>query len=345
MASNSQKYGMRFPWSNLSSNIVTSRTPLRVSFVGGGTDVSAYYNRFGGEVVSAAINRFIYVQLKRHGELFDEAIRINYSNIELKQNVGDVENLIVRGCLERLDFDGKIFIGTVSDLPAQSGLGSSSSFGVGLLNALHKSVGKSIGPGSLARLANEIEIEILKRPMGKQDAYPAAFGGLSRLSFNKNGSVSVTPINISEENLETLDKSLFLVYTGVTRESQTVLEEQLESTRSGGNMLDLHAIKGQVPQLVEILENSFCLSSVGQLLSDGWKRKRLIGKRVSDNHLDEIYEKIMSTGCLGAKLCGAGGGGFFLCVVDQRDQKCFLESLSEYSVLQIATCSFGSQII
>lgn len=332
-------------WREFSNNICVTRTPLRISFVGGGTDVFDYWNIYGGEVISAAINKYIYVFTKKHGEIFEERIRLNYSKIELASSIDNLDNLIVKGCFEFLNFDQKVFVGTVSDLPAESGLGSSSSFAVGLINAVSSNAGIIYGPGALALKANTVELDILKRSMGKQDAYPAAYGGLNKVAFNKEGTVSITPINIRETNLETLNSSLCLVYTGKTRNSNTILKDQVQNTSNKNNIENLHFLKSQVQEFQYILENNFSLENIGELLNAGWKRKKLLTNNISDENLDLIYKKIIDSGCLGSKLCGAGGGGFFLCVVPQYLMDQFVEKLKPYKVLGICISSSGSQII
>lgn len=332
-------------WSSLSTGITTSRTPLRVSFVGGGTDVSDYWSVHGGEVVSAAINQYMYVFLKGHGELFEENIRLNYSEIELKSHAGDIKNMVARGCLEYLNFKDKIYIGTVSDVPSESGLGSSSAFAVGLLNSLYFSACNQQGPSTLANEANHVEITHLKRPMGKQDAYPAAFGGLNRISFNKSGSVSVTPIQMNASDYQKMNNSLFLVFTGTTRNSSNVLSEQVATTKLKTNFDRLNEMKAQVGSFVNFLENEFSLSGLGNFLNEAWLKKRSLSKNISSDDLNSVYEKIIASGSLGAKLCGAGGGGFFLCVVPPENKDKFVIEMKPLNVTSIEISSSGSQIL
>jgi D-glycero-alpha-D-manno-heptose-7-phosphate kinase len=332
-------------WKGLTNNICVTRTPLRVSFVGGGTDIFEYWREYNGEVISAAINKYIYVFVKKHGEIFEEKIRLNYSKIELTNSKEEIENLIVKGCFRYLNFDDKIFVGTVSDLPAESGLGSSSSFAVGLINAISSNAGIIYGPGALALKANTVELDVLKRNMGKQDAYPAAYGGLNRVSFNKEGTVSITPINISESNLEILNHSLCLVYTGKTRDSSSILKKQVNNTSNNNNLESLHFLKSQVRDFQYILEENFSLEAIGSMLNSAWLRKKMLTNNITDDGLDSIYEKIINAGSLGSKLCGAGGGGFFLCVVPKNTMKKFISNLVPYKVLEINVSSSGSQII
>lgn len=330
-------------WTNVSDEIVVSKTPLRISFVGGGTDFYDYWKKFQGEVISASIDKYIYVTLKKHGELFNEKIRLNYSKIELVTSVQKIDNLIVKGCFKLLNFNSKIFIGTISDLPSESGLGSSSVFAVGLLNALYASVNKEIGPGDLAKYSNFVELDILKRDMGKQDAYPAAYGGLNLYKFKQDDSVSISPINISADNFNALNSSLCLVFTNQTRKSNTVLNDQIKNTKD--NLENLHFIKSQVKDLKDILENSFSLHSIGEVLTEGWLKKRDLSKYISNPDIDSIYKKIMSSGCLGCKLSGAGGGGFFICIVPNEKKNMFKKKLSNLSIIDIHISNFGSKII
>ena len=332
-------------WEHLSQNITSSKTPLRISFAGGGTDVYDYWSRHGGEVVSASIDKYVYVFVKKHGDVFKENIRVNYSEIELKNNITNVDNLIVRGCLQYLGFEGKVFVGTVSDLPAESGLGSSSSFSVGLLNAIYASTGVNLGAGRLALESNAVEIDLLKRPMGKQDAYPAAYGGLNKIAFNMDGSVSVTAVNMKTEDFELLDRSLCLVFSGKTRKSSDVLLGQVASTKSNDNHQELSVLKEQVQEFVDLLEHKFSLDRLGGLLSSAWEKKKKVAKCISSRTLTAVYEKAMSSGSYGAKLCGAGGGGFFLCVVDSQKMSEFINKMAPYKVIPIRLSSAGSQIL
>src|SRR5215208_2482972 len=216
---------------NMDLGIIMTRTPLRVSFAGGGTDLAEFYEREWGAVFSTAIDKYIYVTVKRHGTVFNEAVRINYSKSEQVQRVDDIENDIARECMRFLKIEPPIYISTVADLPASTGLGGSSSFAVGLLNALHAFRGERVAAGQLAEEATHIEIDVLKQPIGKQDQYAAAFGGLNLFCFGKSG-VTVHPQHIAKRKLDTLFESIMMFWTGMQRDASTVLEDQRRNTQS-----------------------------------------------------------------------------------------------------------------
>jgi len=332
-------------WNKICDNLVTSKTPLRISFAGGGTDLYDYWSKKGGLVVSAAINKYLYVSIKKHAEIFEESYRLNYSQIELANQISDINNIIVRGCLEYLQHHGKLFVATISDLVSGSGLGSSSSFCVGLLNCLSHACGEKKSSGELAYLSNEIEINHLKRPMGKQDAFPAAYGGLNKIKFEKDGSVLVSRIGISNKNLHLLNKSLCIVFTGKLRESNTILKKQQQLTQSNQNSNSLDLIKSHAEEMIEMLEHNFSLKSMGNYLNKTWYEKLKISDNISNYALDNLHTKILKSGALGAKLSGAGGGGFFLTIVEDEYYETFREKMSSNYVEKIQITGEGSSII
>src|SRR4029450_11457823 len=205
--------------------LVVSSTPLRVSFAGGGTDLAAFYEHERGAVFSTAINKYIYVTVKRHGEVFNERIRLNYSRSEQVQGVDEIENNSERECLRFLQVEPPLYISTVGDLPASTGLGGSSSFAVGLLNALHAFRGERVSAGQLAEEACHIEIDVLRQPIGKQDQYAAAFGGLNFFCFKPGGGVTVEPQRVANGGLEDLFANILMFWTGHQRDAGSVLAE------------------------------------------------------------------------------------------------------------------------
>src|SRR6266516_3040879 len=213
-----------------SPRMVVTRTPLRVSFAGGGTDLAAFYERGGyGAVLSTAVNKYIYVTVKQHGEVFNERIRLNYSKSERAQRIEDIENHIARECLRFLQIEPPIYLSTVGDLPASTGLGGSSSFAVGLLNALHAYRGERVSAGQLAEEASYIEMDVLNEPIGKQDQYAAAFGGLNLFSFKPGGSVAVEPQRLRNGELSRLFERVMMFWTGHQRDTRSVLTEQKQN--------------------------------------------------------------------------------------------------------------------
>src|SRR5437870_6014622 len=231
----------------LSSALVVTRTPLRVSFAGGGTDLSDFYEHGHGTVFSTTIDKYIYVTVKRHGPVFDEQIRLNYSKSEQVNRIDEIENDIARECLRFLEIEPPIYVSTVGDLPASTGLGGSSSFAVGLLNALHAYRGERVSAGQLAEEASYIEIDVLKQPIGKQDQYAAAFGGLNCFSFKPGGGVIVEPQRLVNGALITLLEQFLTFWTGHQRDASSVLTEQKANTAQ--KMQSLMKMRDQVYEL------------------------------------------------------------------------------------------------
>src|SRR5262245_14008336 len=215
---------------NGNGGVVVTRTPLRVSFAGGGTDLADVYENSHGAVLSTAIDKYIYVTVKRHSPIFNEAVRINYSRSETVNSIGEIQNAIARECLRLLEIDPPIYVSTVGDLPASTGLGGSSAFAVGLLNALHAFRGERVTAAQLAEEACHIEIDVLKQPIGKQDQYAAAFGGLNFFSFERDGIVKVEPQRLNNGSLRALFQSVIMFWTGHQRDSSSALIEQKANT-------------------------------------------------------------------------------------------------------------------
>lgn len=326
-------------------SMVVTRTPLRISFVGGGTDLAAFYEHAGyGSVLSTAINRYIYVTVKRHGEVFNERVRLNYSKSEHVQHIADIENDIARACLQFLEIEPPIYINTVGDLPASTGLGGSSSFAVGLLNALHAYRGERVSAGQLAEEASSIEIDVLKQPIGKQDQYAAAFGGINCFSFKPGGSVVVEPQQLANGSLTTLFDHFLTFWTGHQRDSSAVLSEQKANTAH--KMASLLQMRDQVYQLQAILGNGHCdLQAFGRLLDEGWQLKRQLASTVTTNQIDTWYRLAREAGAWGGKLCGAGGGGFLLFVVPRECQEAVRRALGSLKEVSLGPEAHGSQIL
>lgn len=311
---------------------VITRTPLRVSFLGGGTDLKGYYERDYGCVLSTAINRYIYVTVKKHGLLFNENYRLNYSESEMVNSVDEIKNVIARECLKLVPVDAPLYISTVADLPAFSGLGSSSAFAVGLLNALHTMRGDSVSKAQLAEQACHVEIEVLKRPIGKQDQYAAAIGGLNYIRFQRDGRVLIEPqLFHNQESLRMLFSNIMMFWTATQRDAGQVLAEQKSSI--GDKMRELDAMRAQAEQTRDLVHDGFDLRKFANILHEGWMLKRTLSKKITSSDLDVAYQKAMQAGAWGGKLCGAGGGGFLLFVVPPENQAAVKHSLSHMEVL------------
>jgi D-glycero-alpha-D-manno-heptose-7-phosphate kinase len=324
--------------------IIVTRTPLRVSFAGGGTDLPAFYEREPGAVFSTAITSYVWVTIKPHSELFFEPIRLNYSKSEEVQTVDEIENDIARECLKFLGIEPPIYISTVGDLPASSGVGGSSAFAVGLLNALHAYRGERVGPGRLAEEASHIEIEVLKQPIGKQDQYAAAFGGLNYFSFRSDGSVLVEQKHVDDAALERLFDSLMMFWTGHQRSAESVLAEQQRNT--GEKMAGLRKMRDHAQQLQALVSNGrLDVVDFGRVLDEGWQLKRDLASSITNPLIDGWYQRAIDAGAVGGKLCGAGGGGFLLFIVEADKQHRVREALSDLLEVPIEHEVHGSQVI
>lgn len=290
--------------------MIITRTPLRVSFFGGGSDMPAFYQRQSGAVLSTAVNQFMYLSCHR---TFDgRSIRVKYSTTEDTLRVADLRHPIVRRVLERLGIPGGIEITSTADIPAGTGLGSSSSFTVGMLNLIYAWQGRQVSPGRLGREASEIEIHDLAQPIGKQDQYAAAFGGLNLIRFFPDETVDVSPLVISAETRAALESSFLLFYTGDQRAAHTVLSEQSRGLRLDPRRFE--EMKRMVDQAFvgKTLLEAGDVVGFGRLLHDAWTIKRQQATTMSNERIDTMYQRAMDAGAWGGKLLGAGGGGFLL---------------------------------
>jgi D-glycero-alpha-D-manno-heptose-7-phosphate kinase len=324
--------------------LIVTRTPLRVSFAGGGTDLAAFYEREYGAVLSTAITHYIYVTVKRHSEVFNEPIRLNYSRSEEVHHVDELENDIARECLRMLDIQPPIYISTVGDLPASTGLGGSGSFAVGLLNALHAYRGERVSAGQLAEEASHIEIDVLGQPIGKQDQYAAAFGGLNFFSFKPGGGVTVEPQRVTNGTLEELFDWLMLFWTGHQRDTSEVLGEQQERTPE--NLDSLIRMRDYAHELHALtLEDQAQPAEFGRILDESWKLKRGLASTITNDRIDEWYAQAREAGASGGKLCGAGGGGFMLFLADPSRQDAVRAALPDLLEVKTGHEVQGAQIV
>jgi D-glycero-alpha-D-manno-heptose-7-phosphate kinase len=306
--------------------MIISRAPLRFSLGGGGSDLPAYARKHGGFVVSAAIDKYVYVTANRR---FHRSIRLAYSKTEIVDRVADIEHPIFREALDMLGLEHSIELTSVAELPSNSGLGSSSTFTVALLNALHAYKREFVSSEQLAEEASHLEIERLGEPIGKQDQYISAFGNVTAMTFAADGSVQVEPVAVRDEVLDELESNLVIVYSGVERRARDVLEEQDRalSEPAATAVEDMHRIKAIGHQVRELLERGE-IDGYGELLHEHWNRKRAQAAGMSAPELDAHYEAARNAGALGGKLMGAGGGGFFMFYVRPGDKRGLLEAMS-----------------
>lgn len=317
--------------------------PLRISFLGGGSDIPSFYEKSPGGVVSAAIDKYVYVHIKRHDPLFQERYRVSYSEVEQTKSRNEIKNSIVRACLELLNMDEPLQISTSADLPANSGLGSSSSFAVALLNGLHAIRGEEVSPVQIAEEACQVEIGILKSPIGKQDQYAAAFGGVNYFKFRENGFVQIEPIYLSRtETSRFLEKSL-LIWTGQSRIADVILEDQ--ASRAESNFEQLLQITELAKNFKELLLNpNHDWVKLGSLISQGWKLKQSFSDKISTAEVRAITKRLDDLNCYGYKLLGAGGGGFIFALFDDINEK-KLESLNNWRTFRPALDYAGARIV
>lgn len=322
--------------------MIISRTPLRVSFCGGGTDQPAYYMKHGGEVVSVAIDKCIYVTIN---EKFDGRVHLRYSKTENVPKAGDIQHTIVRECLKLMKVKKGVEIVTISDVPMQgTGLGSSSSLTVGLLNALHTYKGKKINAKELAEMACYVEINILKAPIGKQDQYAAVYGGLNRFKFHKGGVIREDLYQkCSSIKIKWLEESTMLFYLNKQREGNHILAKQIKGIED--NKLIYDAMKGLVHDFIAWLKGDMPSPVVGQIIDMAWQNKKQLCGQVSNSYIDKFYNKAKGAGALGGKVAGAGGGGFIMLIVPKEHQQKVRESLYPLKEMGMQFDEEGSRII
>ncbi len=304
--------------------MIVSRAPLRFSLGGGGSDLPAYSRLHGGYVVSAAIDKYVYLTCNRR---FYDSLRLAYSKTEIVDHAREVEHPIFREALALVGIDRGVELTSVAELPSQSGLGSSSTFTVALLNALHTYKREFVSSRQLAEEACHLEIERLGEPIGKQDQYIAAFGNVTALTIDPDGSVHVEPVPVAPEVLEELEANLVVMYSGVERQARNVLAEQAVVLQEPRGTEDMHRIKALGHEVYRLLARGD-VDAYGDILHEHWQRKRGLAGSMTDATLDEHYEAARAAGAIGGKLMGAGGGGFFMFYVRSRDRRRLLETLS-----------------
>ncbi len=320
--------------------MIVTQTPLRISFAGGGTDFKDYYENREGFVVSSAIDKYVFVILSKR---FDDKIYINYFKKEIVDKVDDIQHELVREAMRITEVDKGIEIVLLSDIPSEgSGLGSSSSFSVGLLNALHIYKGEQVSPAQLAKEACDIEINRCKKPIGKQDQYIAAFGGLREFRFKNCEEVESKRFVLSETQNRDLSNNLFLFYTNQTRKADSILSEQKKQINLNLDSLDkIKDLAFKVSKAVEA--NDF--DSIGNILNENWQLKKELASNISNPYIDEMYEKAVSSGAYGAKICGAGGGGFLLVYCPLKSHQKLREVLKNYQEMPLFLEPDGSKVI
>jgi D-glycero-alpha-D-manno-heptose-7-phosphate kinase len=305
--------------------MIISRAPLRMSFVGGGSDLPSYYRQHGGAVLSTAIDKYVYVSVNRK---FDDGIRLAYSRVEEVERLDQIEHRLLRATFELLGATGGVEVTTTADIPSRgTGLGSSSSFTVALIHAMEAYLGRHASASDLAERSCHVEIELCREPIGKQDQYAAAFGGFNVIEFRPDGSVNVVPVVLPRERLQMLEESCLVFYTGITRSASNILAEQ---DKAVATQADKQAVMKRMVSLVSVAHNALSsgdLDGFGRLLDENWKLKRTLASGISTGFIDDIYEAGIKAGALGGKLLGAGAGGFMLFYAPQEAHEAIMRSV------------------
>lgn len=319
--------------------MIISKTPLRISFAGGGTDLPSYYRKHSGAVVSTSINKHVYVTVNKK---FDDSVRVSYSKTEIVDDFEDIKHELVREAMRFAGIKKGIEITTISDIPSGTGVGSSSALTVGLLNALYAFKGMHKSAEVLAKDACKIEIDILKSPIGKQDQYIAAYGGMLFIEFNKDDSVFVNRIIMGNDTKRILENRLMMLYTGVTRSANHILKEQNKNTKNNINILN------KLKSLAYDAKDSLFRGKVdglGPILHDGWQLKKQLAFSISNSAIDSHYEKAIKAGAVGGKVAGAGGGGFILLYCHEKKRQKVINALKGLRLIPFKLEPQGSRII
>ncbi len=323
--------------------MIISRTPLRVSFVGGGSDLPAFYRREFGAVVATAISKYVYITVNPK---FDGKIRVSYSVTEIVDSLSQLRHELIREALRLVGIRGGIEITSISDIPSEgTGLGSSSSYTVGLLNALWAFKGKHTSAEKLADAACRIEMKRLKKPIGKQDQYTTAYGGLVFMECSPDGRVEVYPIICKPSTKRKLGERLLLVYTGFTRSNKRILQQQSENVRSSTMVRETTRAMAQLARIMREQIEKNDLSRFGELLHENWMLKRSLASGVSNSQIDEWYERARKAGAEGGKIVGAGGGGFLLFYAEKEKHKGIIRALPGLQYTPFRLEPQGSRII
>jgi len=324
--------------------MIITRTPFRVSFFGGGTDYPPWFQQHGGVVLATSIDKYCYISCRYLPPFFEHKHRIVYSKIENVKAVGDIEHPAVKAVLSVYEPNGGLEIHHDGDLPARSGLGSSSSFTVGLINAMMALKGRYISKEELASQAIYVEQQVIKENVGSQDQISAAFGGFNRIEFFKDGSFEVAPVVLSKDRLTELQSHLMLCFTGFSRIASEVAKSQIENLAKREKELKL--MTDLVGQAIEVLQSgSAPIEDFGQLLHQSWMHKRTLSDRISTTEIDEIYDAARQAGAIGGKLLGAGGGGFLLLFVRPEQQQDVRERLPHLIHVPFQFEATGSRVV
>lgn len=323
--------------------MIITRTPYRMSFFGGGTDYPDYYLEHGGDVISTSIDKYCYLSCRKLPPFFEHKYRIVYSKVETVRDVDEIIHPSVRHVLKMMSIQDGLEINHVGDLPARSGIGSSSSFTVGLLNVLYTLRGQYLDKRSLAKLAIHVEQKLIKEPVGSQDQICASFGGFNRITFDKSGEFSVTPIVMKPEKRQILEGNLMMFFSGVSRFSSDYSIKKIKNLVANREMLE--QMKQMVSETLLVLgSQNGAVDDFGKLMHESWQIKKSLAEGISSLSFDEIYDNACAAGALGGKLMGAGGGGFFVFYVPKSRQNDVKTALSRLVHVPFSFTNSGSEV-
>lgn len=323
--------------------MIITRTPFRISFLGGGTDYPAWCDNNGGAVISTTIDKYCWISCRRLPPFFEHKSRVVHTLVETVKDIDEIEHPSARECLRFMGIADGVEIHHDGDLPARTGLGSSSSFTVGLLLALHSLQGKMVNKRELASEAIHVEQKMIRENVGTQDQVAAAFGGLNYIEFGSGGSFKVLPVTLKAERLDRLQQCLMLLYTGTSRIASDIAAEQVRNVPSRAK--ELVAMRRMVDRAMDILAADNDLTDFGRLLHETWMLKKSLSERISTPEIDRLYEAGRAAGALGGKLLGAGGGGFVLLFVEPEKQARVRKELSGYLHVPFRLDTLGTQVV
>jgi len=323
--------------------MIISKTPFRISFFGGGTDYPVWYRKYGGAVLATTIDKYCYITCRYLPPFFEHKIRVVYSKVDSCKSIDEISHPSVRETLRFLKMNRGVEIHHDGDLPARSGMGSSSAFTVGLLHALYALKGRMPSKHQLARESIHIEQEILKETVGSQDQMSAAYGGLNLIEFSETGEISIKPVTLTQERIKELNSHLMLFYTGIIRTAADIAESYVNGIEERKEQLS--RLNGLLEGSIEILNADKDIAGFGRLLHEAWNIKRSLSARVSNPKVDEIYSEARSAGAVGGKLTGAGGGGFMLLFVPPEKQREVRRKLNNLIYVPFKFEFSGSQIV
>ena len=323
--------------------MIITKTPFRVSFFGGGTDIRGYYKKSFGCVLSITIDKFIYVIVKKQLGIWEHKYRINWSQVEFKNSINQIEHPIIREALRYFKIDFPIEITTFSDIPSDTGLASSSAFAVGLVSALLKFTKKRSSKAEIAKIAARIEIDILKRKVGKQDHYSCAYGGLNIIKFYPNEKVVVKKIIISKKVFNKISNNFLLFYTNKKRNASKVLKNQFKPDKKQIKLLD--KLKEMVFVGKKYLQNENTVSKFAELLNNSWSIKKKINSNSTNQDISNFYNRSLELGSKGGKILGAGKGGFLILYYHKNNKKLFINKMKPYKNMKFKFIKYGTKTI